>query len=111
MTARGQKPRPVAPRGLNFRLALFLSGLFALLPLVALGDAPGALRKIPAGGCYCGCSKRRQMGDCIKLCQLPKYASRWWATSCVKPRIHKPAGNPDAGPRFPHPGRAERAGN
>lgn len=43
------------------------------------------------------------------MCDLPKYLSRWWATSCAKPRMKAPADNHGAGPRYPHPDRAEHA--
>jgi len=43
------------------------------------------------------------------MCELKKYASRWWATSCAKPRAHAPANNSGSGPRLPHPEHAEHA--
>jgi len=45
----------------------------------------------------------------VKMCELPKYASRWWATSCAKSRIHSNGDNPGAGPHLHHKDRAERA--
>lgn len=43
------------------------------------------------------------------MCELPKYANRRWAVTCAKPRMKLPVENRDAGPRFEHPGRKERA--
>ena len=37
-----------------------------------------------------------------------RFATRWWAKKCVK-HMQTPAGNPGAGPRYPHPGHAEHA--
>jgi hypothetical protein len=45
----------------------------------------------------------------VKMCELPKYASRWWATSCAKSRKRSGGDNPGAGPRLRHRDRAERA--
>jgi hypothetical protein len=43
------------------------------------------------------------------MCDLPRYAARWWATTCAKPHMQPAPENHDAGPRYSHPGRAERA--
>jgi len=99
-----------------FRRGLLFGSLLALLLSLSLAaalfaDTPGTLRKKDIGGCYCRCSQNGSMNSCIKICDLPRYASRWWATTCAKPRIQTPAARPGAGPRFPHPGRAERAAN
>ncbi|MGB7847137.1 MAG: hypothetical protein WBL63_16090 [Candidatus Acidiferrum sp.] len=53
----------------------------------------------------------RTSAGCGKMCELPKYASRWWAVTCAKPRASAPVETPDAGPHVPHPGRSERANN
>jgi hypothetical protein len=45
------------------------------------------------------------------MCEMPKYAAKRWATTCAKPRFKRPVENRDAGPRFEHPGRNERAQN
>jgi len=79
--------------------------------LILRADTPGATRTIPAGGCYCKCAQSKTKLGCVKMCELSRYASRWWATTCAKPRASSPTENHDAGPRFPHPGRAERASN
>jgi len=77
--------------------------------IVVFADTPGRLRQVPAGGCYCQCADSQRSSGCVKMCELPKYASRWWATTCAKPRNTPSANAPGAGPRLPHPGRAERA--
>jgi len=41
------------------------------------------------------------------MCESKRNASRWWAISCVKPHMRRPASDSNAGPRFPHPDRAE----
>jgi hypothetical protein len=65
-------------------------------------------RKAPAT-CYCCCAVSQAQSGCAKMCETARYASRWWATSCAKPR-RKPNPNPaKAGPRLPHPDRAEHA--
>jgi hypothetical protein len=43
------------------------------------------------------------------MCELKKYASRWWATSCAKPHRTFPKDDSGSGPRFPHPSRTEHA--
>ena len=61
------------------------------------------------GACYCHCAMSRAHGGCSKMCETPKYASRWWATSCARPHRKAPVDNPGASPRLPHPDRAEHA--
>jgi hypothetical protein len=89
-------------------LAFAFAALAASFSLKA--DTPASSPKQRAGGCYCGCtSKSGRLSGCTKMCDLPKYANQWWATTCRKPHIADPIEHRDAGPRFPHPGRAERA--
>jgi hypothetical protein len=45
------------------------------------------------------------------MCELPKYASRWWAVTCAKPRASAHPESPEARPRLAHPARPERASN
>jgi hypothetical protein len=41
--------------------------------------------------CYCQCEANDGMAMCPKkMCDLPKYENRWWATSCHK-RTETPA--------------------
>lgn len=74
-----------------------------------LANTPGMLRSVPASGCYCHCPESHRHSGCVKVCDSRRYASRWWAKKCAKPHMQTPAENPNAGPRFPHPGRAEHA--
>lgn len=82
---------------------------FLACSLTLLADTPGLLRKVPAGGCFCRCEESHQRRGCVKLCDSKRFASRWWAIKCAKPRMRRPPNNSNAGPRFPHPGRAEHA--
>jgi len=82
---------------------------FLACSLTLLADTPGLLRNVPAGGCYCRCEVSHLRSGCVKLCDSKRFASRWWAIKCVKPLMRRPPGNSNAGPRFPHPGRAEHA--
>ena len=105
---------PLSTQSFFRRAFLWLAFLAALLlasSLILRADAPGATRSIPAGGCYCNCAHSKTKLGCVKMCELPKYASRWWATTCAKPRASSPAQNNGAGPRLPHPDRAESASN
>src|ERR1700732_3500983 len=34
--------------------------------------------------CYCHCEHQAGAKQCTKMCDLPKYENRWWATSCHK---------------------------
>jgi hypothetical protein len=79
--------------------------------LVLSADTPGELRTAEVGTCYCHCAESSAHRSCVKMCEMPKYAARHWATTCAKPRFRRPAENRDAGPRFEHPGRNERAQN
>jgi len=36
--------------------------------------------------CYCHCAVSKARSGCAKMCEMPKYASRWWATSCARPK-------------------------
>jgi hypothetical protein len=77
------------------------------IPLFA--DTSALLRRVTAGGCYCHCAEAHLKAGCVKLCDSKKYAQRAWATKCAKPHMQTPDKDSNAGPRFPHPGRAERA--
>ncbi|HXY01634.1 MAG TPA: hypothetical protein VEI54_11990 [Candidatus Limnocylindrales bacterium] len=92
-------------------LALDLCLAAALLGLSAFADSSSKFRSVPAGGCYCGCAQSKTSAGCGKMCDLPKFASRWWAVNCAKPRTTRPSETPDAGPRLSRPSRSERASN
>src|ERR1700730_14543651 len=34
--------------------------------------------------CYCHCDHGAGAKQCTKMCELPQYENRWWATSCHK---------------------------
>jgi hypothetical protein len=85
--------------------------LLAVATFSVWADTSGRVRQVNPGGCYCGCAQSKTSAGCGKLCELPKYATRWWAVTCAKPRINSPKENPGAGPRMPHPAKAERAAN
>jgi hypothetical protein len=72
-------------------------------------DTPARLHAAPSPGCYCRCAPARRLGSCVKICELPKYASRWWAVSCAKPHGRSAGDNRGAGPRLHHRDRAEHA--
>jgi hypothetical protein len=77
---------------------------------LALADTSLPLGKAKVGTCYCRCPESQKRTFCVKMCDSARYAaSHPWATRCVKPRLNRPAEEHDAGPRYPHPGRAERA--
>jgi hypothetical protein len=87
-----------------------LQGIILLgCSLTLLADTPALLRSVPEGGCYCHCAESRLRGGCVKMCDSKRYVSRWRATKCAKPHMQTPTHNSHAGPRFPHPDRAEHA--
>ena len=90
------------------RRLLVLVGSSLALTCALLADTPSEL-KPSTNGCYCHCAKGRERGSCVKMCEMPKYASRWWATSCAKPHAHSSKDNPGAGPHLRHRDRAEHA--
>ena len=105
---RGPLTPYTSPKTLLWRLPLLGSALL-VVSWSLLADTPSWLKSTQAGGCYCHCSSGKGLGSCVKMCETPKYASRWWATSCAKSRSHYSGNNPGAGPRLHHPDRAERA--
>ena len=91
-------------------LALELVFAAALLGFTAWADTSAQVHRIPTCGCLCGCGMSKTAAGCSKMCDSPKYATHRWAVTCRKPRASSPAQS-DAGPRLPHPPRAERAAN
>jgi len=76
----------------------------------AAADTPGSLRGgARLSACACKCNEGRTHAGCSKMCDPSRRANRWGATTCAKPRLRKPVDNNGAGPRLPHPPRAERA--
>jgi hypothetical protein len=37
--------------------------------------------------CYCQCAQETGAKHCTKMCMLPQYQDRWWATSCQKKHL------------------------
>jgi hypothetical protein len=65
--------------------ALIVMIACAALPILADGRAPQPT-SAKQFKCYCQCEGHDGMASCPKkMCELPKYEGRWWATSCHKP--------------------------
>jgi hypothetical protein len=94
----------------GFRLKAVLSFTATLIITSSIfADTPGQLRAKAAPACYCRCTRGASRGGCVKMCELPKFATRWWAKSCGRPRQLAPREDHDAGPRLHHRVHAERA--
>jgi len=91
-------------------LALDLIVGSAFLAFSVWADTSAKVRTVSTGGCYCGCGASKTSAGCGKMCELPKYASRWWAVTCAKPRANAVVEAP-SGPRLPHPPHPERVSN
>jgi hypothetical protein len=89
--------------------AIAMVATLALLSGGAWADGAGVLLAHRDSACYCHCGMSKAKGGCVKMCEMPKYASRWWATSCAIPKSKVAKDATKVGPRFPRPGRAERA--
>jgi hypothetical protein len=44
----------------------------------------GLLTGVPTPLCYCRCEHENPGHKCTKMCELPQYEKKWWATSCHK---------------------------
>src|ERR1700732_1608534 len=95
-------------RGLLSRLFLTAAALLRM-SWTLFANSSSHLRSTNEMGCYCHCAGARTLGSCVKMCELPKYASRWWARSCARPHTHVPTDDPGAGPHLHHSNRAEHA--
>lgn len=95
----------------RFRFARLLAAGIGLLAcsLTLLADTPSLLRHATKAGCFCPCAESKLRSGCVKLCDSRRYAFRSKALRCAKPHMSTPARDSHAGPRFPHPGRAEHA--
>jgi hypothetical protein len=82
-----------------------------LLVITAWADSSSRVHQSSVDGCYCGCAHSKTAVGCGKMCELPKYASRWWAVTCAKPRASAHPESREARPRLSHPARPERASN
>jgi len=104
------RPRRFGSRFTALLSRIFCVGLLAIVSGTSLfANTASSLRSVPAGNCYCCCNQLPAAGGCVKMCELPKYASRWWATTCAKPRMRRPAHSSDAGPHIRRPDRATYA--
>lgn len=88
----------------------FILGCCLASSLILMADTPPARTSAAVSTCYCHCAGSTMHQGCVKLCELPKYASHPWAVTCAKPHEKIRIVSPDAGPRYEHPGRNERAG-
>jgi hypothetical protein len=103
-------PKPPAFLARNRRCKLVLIGLVLLIvPGILLADSSGRLRGVATPGCYCHCAGAHTAGGCAKMCELPRYASRWWAKTCARPHAHPRGEDPGAGPHLHHSNHAEYA--
>src|ERR1700743_2193091 len=89
--------------------AVVFMATLALLSGGAWAGGGGGLLGHWDSACYCHGGMSKAKGGCVKMCEMPKYASRWWATSCAIPKSKVAKDATKVGPRFPRPGRAERA--
>jgi len=91
----------MSKRRLVLKLAVGLLMPLWSAALLALPEKPSQfLPHGPHGFCYCGCDKMMGQTRCLKLCELPKYEDRWWATSCQK-RTLTPESAPAPAPAKP----------
>jgi hypothetical protein len=84
---------------LHRKLYLVVAGIaiavgIATAPL--FGDThAGMPAAMPKFSCYCECEKSEGHSICpMKMCEIPKYEKRWWATSCHKKTEEKSSGKP-----------------
>ena len=84
-------------RQLRFLLQITIVIGLACSAVLANGSI-GAVIMVPPKLCYCGCAHETGFHHCTKMCQLPQYKDRWWATSCKK----KPSASLKSEPQTPH---------
>ncbi len=53
----------------------------------------------PASRCACQCNTDAGHLECTKMCELPKYEARWWATSCHRGPSLLPRKDPESRPQ------------
>src|ERR1700676_3154928 len=70
---------------LRIRHAIRIAILLGTASAAALANQPPTLVSGPRTPmCYCQCEHGAGARLCTKMCDLPKYEKRWWATSCHK---------------------------
>ena len=93
------------------RISRILPALLIALLGGTLAKANQPAPKLPArtaASCYCGCESKSKQ-SCTKMCELPKYAGRWWAVSCKKTVSQHPKTNPESRPQAVKRNRTEFA--
>src|SRR5258707_4910728 len=59
--------------------------LLATVSAAALANqSPTLISRAKTPMCYCHCDHLAGARQCTKMCELPQYENRWWATSCHK---------------------------
>src|SRR5260221_9123166 len=59
--------------------------LLATVSVAALANqSPTLISRAKTPMCYCHCDHAAGARQCTKMCELPQYENRWWATSCHK---------------------------
>jgi len=75
--------------------------LLGTVSFAALANQTPALLFEPAAPlCYCHCAYETGKTHCTKMCELPQYQNRWWASSCHK----KSPGNTELSSPAPNKG-------
>src|SRR5262249_19246212 len=97
------------PKKILWRLFTAMALILAL-SWSLLADTPiGPLKTQDSETCYCHCAKTKGVRSCVKMCELPKYASRRGAI-CSRKQVHNTSReNPGAGAHLKHRYRAEHA--
>jgi len=85
-------------RAHKIRQAIGIAVLLGTVTAAALANQSPTLvsgPKMPM--CYCHCDHGAGVKQCTKMCELPQYENRWWATSChKKSSFAKQAAAPDS---------------
>lgn len=50
-------------------------------------ESPTVISSAKTPLCYCHCEHMSGGKQCTKMCELPQYENRWWATSCHKKSV------------------------
>ena len=69
------------------RIRHIISTLVLLVMASAAALASPSMGLLTGSGtplCYCQCERENKGHKCTKMCELPQYENRWWATSCHK---------------------------
>ena len=75
-------------RARKFRIVLQTTAIITLAASATLANQSiRAVVVAPARLCYCGCPEETGFTHCTKMCQLPQYLNRWWATNCQRTQL------------------------